>query len=152
VEFRAALDSEAEDVARLRWESASDEERERCTSEEFVGPFIAWMRASSETHTAFVAHDGQVVGMAWLAALPRTPGPGALERVGGDLQTVYVVPQARGRGVGEQLVRAVLAHAWQSGMHVVTVSSGRRARALYQRIGFVAEPTLLRIRPEGVTG
>jgi RimJ/RimL family protein N-acetyltransferase len=54
---------------------------------------------------------------------------------------VYVSPHARGEGIGQKLVQAVLAHA-RSLPHLsvvqLTVSEGNpAARALYQRCGFV---------------
>jgi ribosomal protein S18 acetylase RimI-like enzyme len=54
---------------------------------------------------------------------------------------MYVSPRARGRGVGEALVAAVLEEARRRGKSevVLEVTSGNAAaRALYERCGFVA--------------
>jgi ribosomal protein S18 acetylase RimI-like enzyme len=54
---------------------------------------------------------------------------------------LYVAPRARGRGVGEALVRAVLDEARRRGKSEVLLevtSNNPAARALYERCGFVA--------------
>ncbi|MGZ3652670.1 MAG: N-acetyltransferase family protein [Bdellovibrionota bacterium] len=55
---------------------------------------------------------------------------------------MYVQPASRGRGIGEALVRAVVAHArdvMKSGvLQLELASQNRAARALYERVGFVA--------------
>lgn len=53
-----------------------------------------------------------------------------------ELGTMWVAPPARGRGVGEALVRAVL--AWAGGNRVtLQVAEGNTAAvALYRRLGF----------------
>jgi len=56
------------------------------------------------------------------------------------LVSMWVRPEARGEGVAGRLVRAVLAHARAAGAAQVTwwVAIGNdRARAFYQRMGFV---------------
>lgn len=54
---------------------------------------------------------------------------------------MYVAPRARGRGVGEALVRAVLDEGRRRGKSEVVLevtSNNPAARALYERCGFVA--------------
>ena len=56
------------------------------------------------------------------------------------LTQMYVAPEARGQGVGEELLRAVLGYAADAlGVERVTlgvVASNRPAAALYERLGF----------------
>jgi len=129
----------------MRWQSAAERDTPPQPCGEFVEDFLAWARNVTATHTAFVAVKDAPVGMAWLARVPRSPGPGALHRVHGDLQTVYVAPEHRNQGIGGALVRTVLQYAWDHGVGSVTVSSGRRALPLYQRLGFSGHPRDLRI-------
>ena len=107
----------------------------------------AWMRDNAATHTALVAVDGdRVVGMAWLARLARLPNPGQARRDHGDLQTVYVLPEYRDRGVGSALVAAVVNEARRRGMHFLTVRSGTRSQIVYQRLGFAPYDLLLNLQ------
>ena len=52
---------------------------------------------------------------------------------------IALLPEHRGRGVGTQLVRALLAEAGASGRRVtLNVGRSNRARGLYERLGFRA--------------
>lgn len=64
--------------------------------------------------------------------------PGELE-----FRMLSVSPSARGRGVGEALTRAVLAHARTTGIARVVMSSSehmKTAHRLYERLGFSRLP------------
>lgn len=106
--------------------------------------------ANAATHTCSVVVDGvdsvggsEVVGMAWLAQTARPPSPGRDDRRSGDLQSVYVVPELRGRGWGARLVAHALQAAAAHGLEHVTVHSSSAAIALYRRAGFTDDPRLL---------
>lgn len=129
----------------LRWQDTTERETPTQSFDDFNREFLVWMAEVAATHIAFVACDHAPIGVAWLAAVRRAPQPGKSKRVNGDLQSVFVIPERRNQGVGEQLVRTVLAAAWSEDMDAVTVSSGRRAVPLYQRIGFEGTPPHMRI-------
>ena len=141
---RRANSSDSDALADLRWAWASESRTPPVSQPEFRGHFAAWFSASASIHVPFLAEAGATaVGMAWLARLPRVIDPTALHRMGGDVQSVYVLPDHRDRGIGEELVDAVLALAAAEGMEHVTVSSCSRALSLYTRSGFEVSPTLL---------
>jgi GNAT superfamily N-acetyltransferase len=59
-----------------------------------------------------------------------------------ELVSMYVRPEARGRGVGEALVATIVGWARERGakrVHLWVTESNHHARALYERCGF--EPT-----------
>lgn len=116
---------------------------------EFAGDLRRWWDGRGESHAAFVARlDGpEIVGMAWVALVPRVPRPSTLDRLSADVQSVYVVPEARGRGIGSALVRAAAEHALGLGAMHVTVHSGRRAVPVYERLGFTSSRRLLKLSP-----
>lgn len=61
----------------------------------------------------------------------------------GEFRALGVLPEARGRGVGELLVRACLDLAREDGDRAVVLSSGdwmHAAHRLYERLGFVRLP------------
>ncbi len=60
-----------------------------------------------------------------------------------EIKRVYVRDRARGRGIGEQLMRALLAHALQIGRNRVLLDTAPdliAARSLYGRLGFREVP------------
>jgi GNAT superfamily N-acetyltransferase len=144
-EVRPASPAEWTDVGGLRWDWLLESGgRPNQARNVFAVSFAEWAAVHRASHECFVAAaDGLVIGMAWLAAVPRVPSPRAFDRLSGDLQCAYVVPKARGRGVGGRLVDAVLTRAAELGMERVTVHSSPRATAVYRRHGFLAEDRLL---------
>ncbi|MGW7530706.1 GNAT family N-acetyltransferase [Amycolatopsis sp. NPDC054798] len=144
-EIRLARTDEFAAVAALRWRWVSDQDgppkRDRT---EFLREFAAWARAHAETHRCLVAvRDEHVLGMAFLALTPRVPTPHDFSRVCGDVQCVYVVPEARDSGVGGLLIEAILRLAAESGLERVTVHSSDRAIPAYLRHGFAVSQNLL---------
>ncbi|MBI4942652.1 MAG: GNAT family N-acetyltransferase [Actinobacteria bacterium] len=118
--------------------------------EAFVAWFAGWFRAHLGTHVPFVAEeDGALVGVAWLALAERVPGETGRLRRCGDVQAVYVVPEARGRGVASAVVRALLADAAATGLEHVTVHANEAAAGVYRRAGFEGDAMWLRWAPAG---
>ena len=74
--------------------------------------------------------------MGFLALVNRVPKPGDLDRVHGDIQSMYVAEPHRGSGVGSEIVRILLELARAAGCGRVEVHSGRRAVTFYERAGF----------------
>lgn len=115
----------------------------------FVESFSAWVGDHLSTHLPFIAEvDLDVVGVAWLMIAERVPGPTRRPRRCGDVQSVYVVPRLRDRGIGTALLEAVLAEAAELEMEHVTVHANDRAVAFYGRAGFRHDQRWLRWEPE----
>lgn len=76
--------------------------------------------------------DGQAVGMA------------AIKRIGrghGEIKSMHVLAETRGRGLAVWLLDGLLAHARQAGLARLSLETGsqdsfRPARRLYERAGF----------------
>jgi GNAT superfamily N-acetyltransferase len=147
LEIRPAGDEELTVVAALRWQWVLENGARPATSRGlFIEDFVRWARENDETHWCLVAvRDGVVLGMAWLATIPRVPTPQSLERRSGDVQCVYVVPEERNGGVGGRLIDEVLAPARTLGLERVTVHSSDRAVAAYRRRGFAGSARLLQV-------
>ncbi len=120
--------------------------------------YLAFLEPFSFTHTAtFVAENIEQWQPA--VALPTMPG-----RIVGwcDVRRESVptyahegmlgmglLPDYRGRGLGERLIRAALDAATRAGFERVSLSvyaSNTRAMALYRKVGFVHEGTRVRGR------
>ncbi|MFC7622067.1 GNAT family N-acetyltransferase [Microlunatus sp. GCM10028923] len=136
-------------LARLLWVNAHGEEPTR-PPDTFAGELARWWADRPGSHLAYVARldPPELVGMAWVALVPRVPRPGNLGRMSADIQTVFVLPEHRGRGIGSALVDAAAEHAIRLGALHVTVHSGHRAVPVYERLGFASSPQLLQRSPD----
>jgi ribosomal protein S18 acetylase RimI-like enzyme len=151
VVIRASRADDLPTVADLRWRWSVDEDggTPTATAETFRRSMTDFALAHPETHRCVVAEqDGVVVGMAWLAIVARPPTPDRPERHTADVQTVYVAPEARGRGIAQRLVAALLEVAVEAGVERTTVHSSVVGEALYRRLGFGDAARLLQLPPE----
>jgi GNAT superfamily N-acetyltransferase len=140
VVVRQGTAADAAGLAALRWRWRVDERGEGgdMDRQSFMEFFISWVGAHTSDHLAFVAEaDGRLAGMAWLCVTDRVPSPRSLGRRGGDIQSVYVVPELRGHRLGAQLIEAVIRHARQAGLVYLTVHSADTAIGFYGKLGFL---------------
>lgn len=147
IDIRRAHHEELEEVVRLRWIWTTIDRGESpdMHEAEFIAGATRWARAHAETHIPHVAiaDNGDIIGMAWLALTPRVASTHSLDRWSGDLQSCYVLPDYRGRGIGGSLVQAVLATASVRGAEHVTVHTSPDSPGMYTRNGFRSSPQLL---------
>ena len=91
--------------------------------------------------------DGQIVG--WADVLP---GTGQTRAHVGTLG-IGLIPAARHRGIGAQLMRAAIDGAWARGLTRIELSvraDNANAKALYERLGFELEGVRCRsVRVDG---
>ncbi|MFI7000751.1 GNAT family N-acetyltransferase [Nocardia sp. NPDC050175] len=139
-------DDELVGVAQLRWQWFQEIRGTPATSqEEFTRSFVAWAQANRSSHRCLVlVEDTVVIGMAWLAIYQRVPSVSTPQRLSGDVQSVYVVPDRRDSGLGSRLIDAVVTLADQLGLKPLTVNSSTKAINAYVRRGFVTSPALLK--------
>jgi GNAT superfamily N-acetyltransferase len=151
MDIRPAVQQDLPHLARLLWSHAAPDEQARQPVEEFAIDLGVWWTDHAGSHLAFVARvaepeaepEAEVVGIAWLALVPRVPRPGVTTRRSADIQSVFVASDQRGQGIGSALVRAATEHAVGLGAGRVTVSSSRRAVPMYERLGFASSGQLL---------
>lgn len=87
----------------------------------------AWARRREASWTLVAEVDGHVVGFSDLTE-------------GGEVDMLFVHPDAGGRGVAQALLTRVLAEARRRGVDRVTTRASRVARPVFERLGFtVAE-------------
>jgi GNAT superfamily N-acetyltransferase len=143
--IRPATLADAPALAALRWRWAQpgrtpgpDEARE------FAAALSGWMRAQGERSVCHVATvDGALVGMAWLALFDRVPNPGDAVRRSGDVQSVFVVPEHQGRGIGRRLMESLCGAADDLGVRKLTLDSRVSVMPFYERLGFSAQGGLM---------
>jgi GNAT superfamily N-acetyltransferase len=138
------------DLALLLWLDTLNEEPAQRSVDAFAAELAPWWAGRQDSHLAFVARllRPEIVGMAWVALVPRVPRPGATSRLSADIQSVFVLPEQRGQGIGSALVKAASEHAAHLGSRRVTVHSGRRAVPVYERLGFESSRQLLQRQPD----
>ena len=149
IEIRSAEPADLFAVARLRWQwIVENGGTPVATRDEFIEFFADWAARADESHHCTVARRGEtVIGMAWLAVVPRVPSPQALVRASGDVQCVYVTPTERDAGVGALMLDALLSQAFDLGLERVTVHSSPGAITAYVRAGFAVSNRLLQATP-----
>jgi len=137
-------------LARLLWLNAAPDQQAKQSVDSFAVDLDAWWTDHYDSHLAFIARlaESEVVGMAWLALVPRVPRPGVTTRRSADIQSVFVVPEQRGRRIGSALVQTASDHAFRLGASHVTVHSGRKAVPVYERLGFASSRQLLQKETE----
>jgi len=136
-------------LARLLWLDTRDEEPAQRSVDAFAAELAQWWAGRQDSHLAFVARlQPEIVGMAWVALVPRVPRPGAPSRLSADIQSVFVMPKHRGQGIGSALVQAATEHATNLGSLRVMVHSGRKAVPVYERLGFESSRQLLQRPPD----
>lgn len=108
---------------------------------------VAWTGRMGDAVACRVAVvEGAVVGMAWLVVFERVPDLADRRRRTADVQSVFVLPDHRGRGIGRALIDALLVEVDRRGIARTTVHSSATAIALYERAGFRASRDLLERR------
>jgi ribosomal protein S18 acetylase RimI-like enzyme len=98
-------------------------------------PAESWTRQLADLPTFVAAVAGQDVGM--VRAVPGLGGEGG--HGGATLASLWVAPSARGQGVGEALVEAVITWARATGFQTLeleVIDDNAPAIALYARKGF----------------
>lgn len=129
LEFRASIGSPEEDAdAFLRRCSAWMESR--------LAPDSSWRAWLAE-------RDGEIIGTVWIELIEKMPNPIAEPEENGYLTNFYVVPRARGCGVGTALIDAALAWCRERVVHAVILWPTKRSRPLYERHGFAAPAALM---------
>jgi GNAT superfamily N-acetyltransferase len=139
---RPARPDEIEEVGRLALEAYLADGMVNPAGPYAVELADASRRASDAELLVAVDTEGMLLGTITVC----TPGSplGELSRPGElEFRMLAVAPGARRRGVGEALVRTVLARATETGAHRVVLCSAaemRVAHRLYARLGFIRMP------------
>jgi ribosomal protein S18 acetylase RimI-like enzyme len=116
--------------------AASEPHAEAAKAEPLVAKYlVGWQRPGD--FGVIAAQNGEILGAAWA----RRFSTAELRSPYGDEETpkvsIGVTPEARGQGVGEKLMRALIGEAARRGLGLcLSVRSENPARRLYERLGF----------------
>lgn len=140
---RPATLQDVDELARLRWEFRVEAGTPIASSfEGFLEGFRGFANdvLARDAWRAWVAEDegGGLVGCAWLQLVEKVPHPSRArwERPVGYVTTMYVKPELRDRGLGRELLDAVVAHARARGVDGLALWPSERSVPFYRRAGF----------------
>ena len=154
VEVVGAGPDDAETLAALQWRWRVEEWSGHPVVDRvgFTEALRAWLAEHATSYLPFLARvDGSVAGMAWLGAIDSVPTPPQLRRLRGHVQSVYVVPELRDRGVGSALLLRLIDEARSRGFEYLLVHPSERAFPFYRRHGFSGSGDFLALRLKAET-
>ncbi len=129
LEFRASIGAPEEDQAA------------------FIARCRAWMESRLDPESRWRAwlaeQDGEILGNVWIELIEKMPNPIAEPEENGYLTNFYVLPRARGTGIGTALLDAALEWCRAREVHVVLLWPTTRSRPLYERHGFAPPSALM---------
>ena len=139
VRIREAAPEDAAALAAMRFEFRASLREPTESRARFVKRCVRWMeqRLRRRTWRCWVAERGDgLVGHLWLAPIEKVPNPVDEPERHAYVTNVYVVPGARGSGIGERLLAWAMAWCRINGVDTVLLWPTTRSRTLYARHGF----------------
>jgi ribosomal protein S18 acetylase RimI-like enzyme len=126
----------AEHRARV-WREVGDWDAEAMAAQ--VPLWTAWMHGAVERgqYVSFIAEEhGTALASGSLLIYTAIPRPGSASDREGRVQSVYVAPDARRRGIARALMAAILDHARSESLIRLVLHPSDEARPLYASLGF----------------
>ena len=146
---RRATTSDADELARLRWDFRSEAGTPVTTTlDDFTVAFRSFVEDTigGASWWAWLAEDehGRAVGCVWVQLVEKVPHPSRVrwERPVAYLTNMYVEAAHRNDGLGRALVEAALATARERGVDGVLLWPSDDSVAFYRRAGFEPSPWL----------
>jgi GNAT superfamily N-acetyltransferase len=132
-------------VAHLRYRMDAEDTGPSGSPVDFTAAFERWLDRQGDAWQSFVAEDdGQLVGMLWLAKVPRMPRPSDPSPAPiGYVTAFFVEERYRDAGVGQALLAVMNAAADQLPCDTLVVWPGERSASIYRRAGFQRPEELL---------
>jgi GNAT superfamily N-acetyltransferase len=131
-ELGAATEARADFAARCR----------RWMAGRIAGP--SWRCWVVEERTS--SEPVRLLGTVWVQLFEKMPNPIGEAEAHAYVTNLYVVPAARGRGLGSRLLEAALGWCGEREVDAVLLWPSERSRALYERHGFAVRDDVLELR------
>lgn len=101
-------------------------------------------RLLDETFVAFLAEeDARAVASAGVLIHVAIPRPGSPSTSAGRVQSLYVVPEARRRGIARALMDRIVRYAREATLISLSLRPSDEARTLYYGLGFARADEML---------
>jgi len=146
--IRVATPSDADLLARLRYALRASTGRATESEAEFIERCSAWMHEhlQSDAWYCWVAElSGQLIGAVWLQLVEKIPNPRNEAEHHAYITNFYIQEEARGRGIGSQLLRTTLDWCEERDVHTVILWPTERSRSLYERYGFAVRDDIMEL-------
>ena len=140
VGFRWATAADARLLAEHRalvWEEVGDWSAAAMAEQIPVWEDFTRRTVANGTYVATIAEeDGAAVASGAILVQLAMPRPGSPSERCGRVQSVYVAPHARGRGIARAMMRELLGWAREHALIFLTLHPSDEARHLYETLGF----------------
>ncbi|SHG76882.1 GNAT family N-acetyltransferase [Marivita hallyeonensis] len=87
------------------------------------------------TRAEDIAHAGTMIDRGWITVAETDAVQGYLARENEEIHAIYVDPQARGQGIGTELISDAMQR--ENALRLWTFTANTGAQRLYERLGFV---------------
>ncbi|MDB5042345.1 MAG: GCN5-related N-acetyltransferase [Candidatus Eremiobacteraeota bacterium] len=147
VALRRATVEDAQLLAEHRaaiWVEVGDWSAEAMAAQTPVWTDFTRRTVADGTYVAWIAEErGEPIASGAILVQLAIPRPGSDSERAGRVQSVYVVPPARRRGVARAVMDALLADARDLGLIWLSLHPSDEARGLYASMGFTAGDEML---------
>jgi GNAT superfamily N-acetyltransferase len=137
---RRATQSDADALARLRFEFRSPRAPNVESEQEFLARCSGWMRARLSADSVWrawlVERNSELAGSVWLQVIEKLPNPTVESEWHAYVSNFYVRPDHRNTGIGSALLTEALAEAARLQVDSIFLWPSERSRPLYERFGF----------------
>jgi GNAT superfamily N-acetyltransferase len=138
ITVRAGTVDDHRAVVSLRYRMDTEDNSRSSSPADFAAIFDQWLDRHGDAWEFFVAEDdGHLIGMLWLAKVPRMPRPSDPSPSPIGYVTAFLVEEGhRNAGVGRALLAAMNSAADQLPYETLIVWPSERAASAYHRAGF----------------
>jgi GNAT superfamily N-acetyltransferase len=146
--IRIATPGDAHALAQLRYSLRASTGRATEPEADFVKRCFDWMRLhlESDVWVCWVAEvNGRLIGAIWVQLVEKIPNPRSEPEHHGYITNFYIEPEARGAGIGSQMLRSALNWCRARDVHAVILWPTERSRTLYERYGFAVRDDIMEL-------
>jgi GNAT superfamily N-acetyltransferase len=146
--IRSATPGDADALARLRYALRASTGRATEPQEDFIKRCSLWMKDHLKVgawHCWVAESNGHLVGAVWMQVVEKIPNPRDEAEHHAYITNFYVQEEARGNGIGSQLLREALTWCQTHDVHAVILWPTERSRSLYERHGFAVRDDLMEL-------
>lgn len=150
MEYRIARGSDLKQLAELRWQFRTDEDRERprYSRSEFSSACERFLQEglSSGTRAYWLAIESdEIVSHVFVQKILMVPRPCRIHDLFGYITNAYTLAQRRGEGIGAALMKRVIDWARAEDLELLIVWPSDRAVSFYRRLGFDTENDVMQL-------